>query len=908
MTWLRSASWIVLCALVGAYGCGSESGATDLRSDGGELDANQPPGATVRISGRVLDAERQNGVSEASLRTSSGEEATSDAAGQFELLARETDSELQAERKSYASTLRKLPPGGGSLDVFLKSLDESVQFRGDEGITVRLASGESLEIPKNAVLDEKGTRVKERVTLELAAVDGAQPTEAAALPGDGKAEREDGQKGQASIDRALSITIKNADGKELTVDKEASVIAEVPARRKDADAELTVYSYDRAKQEWHEESKAKRSVNKDGADVYRGDIDHLSWWSFGRFFTSDTCVRVCVEDEQGKPRAGAQVWIVGKSAPGVSSVFMDSQGCSASNTIANMDVVLVAQSAALTSPPKTVRIDGVRASVEKKPSACQDLGVLTLGEATNDSCALCSVDETPTNMDAGLSDAGVDLDAAVDLDAGDAPDANSVDAATPDASNEPIDGSTSGDAGLSQAYYVDPVNGLDSADGSELAPFKTLQKASQVAAAGQTIHLADGVYDATNQPTFQVTWPAGVILRGQSATGVTFKGDGTNYQMTFTKAGGLHDVKFDSFFYAVEVQGSGTFLMSNVQFDNVNVAMFIKGSVDAYLNGGARPMLLNPVANGSELFWIEDEASVDFTGDVSDLNTTGNPLFLLRGAAFLYVHDSAFSNIDRPVYRGLDNSQLRMRNVTMDDIAWPGHGPFASDSGVLTSGGQNTTSPLNHGIDLSFCSITNSQLTGIIVTLYGNLATEGAYRLSDSHIDDNAGYGMRVIGTSPADPGLNMALNLSNTTLKNNGGAGLSLTQTSLIAIGSEVSGNTGDGIQMLDAGAKNSLNLRSCTLSNNVGDGVFFDGSAASTFNLGVSNNFGSNLFSVIPVNQSAVSLVAPITGYAVGNVWLADIQGASSAGTFTAPASFNEVGGRNFTVDVDSTLIVYE
>lgn len=901
MARLRSVSWIVLCALLGVYGCGSDSSGAERR-DGGATDANQPPGATVRISGRVLDAQRKEGVSEASLLASSGEDATSDATGQFELVARQTDSELQVERKTYASTVRKLPSGGGSLDVFLKSLDESVQFRGDEGITVRLASGESLEIPENAVLDEKGTRVKELVTLELAAVDGAQPTEAAALPGDANAERKDGQKGQASIDAALSITIKNAEGKELTVDKDVDVIAEVPARRKDADAELTVYSYDRDEQRWQEESKAKRSVNKDGVDVYRGDIDHLSWWSFGRFFTTDTCVRVCVEDEQGKPRAGAQVWLVGKSLPGVSSLFMDAQGCSASDTIADVDVVLVAQSNALTSTPKTVSIGNAKASVEQDPSACQDFGILTLGQAAGETCALCSVDDAPSDMDAGLSDAGVELDAGNDLDAG------SLDASARDASPEPMDGSASGDAGTLQAYYVDPVAGLDTAEGSELAPFKTLQKASQVAMPGQTIHLADGVYDATNQPTFQVTWPAGVILQGQSATGVTFKGDGTNYQMVFSSAGGLHDVKFDSFFYAVEVQGSGAFQMSNVQFDNVNVAMFIKGSVDAYLNGVARPMLLNPAMNGEELFWVEDEASVDFTGDVSNLNVTGNPLFLSRGAAFLYVHDSAFSNIDRPIYRGLDNSQLRMRNVTMDDIAWPGHNPFASDSGVLTSGGQNTTNPLSHGIDLSFSSITNSQLTGIIVTLYGNLATQGDYRLSDSHIDGNTGYGMRVIGTSPADPGLDMVVNLSNTTLKNNGGVGLSVTQTSIIAIGCEISGNTGDGIQMLDAGAKNSLNLRSSTLSNNVGDGVFFDGSASSSFNLGVTVNNGSNIFSMIPVNQSAVTLLAPITGYAVGNVWLADIQGASSSGIFFAPASFVDTAGRNFNVGSDSTLVVYE
>ena len=43
-------------------------------------------------------------------------------------------------------------------------------------------------------------------------------------------------------------------------------------------------------------------------------------------------------------------------------------------------------------------------------------------------------------------------------------------------------------------WYVDATNGSDSNDGSELNPFKTIQKAISIAAGGHSIFVVDGTY------------------------------------------------------------------------------------------------------------------------------------------------------------------------------------------------------------------------------------------------------------------------------------------------------------------------------------------------------------------------------------------------------------------------------
>ena len=75
-------------------------------------------------------------------------------------------------------------------------------------------------------------------------------------------------------------------------------------------------------------------------------------------------------------------------------------------------------------------------------------------------------------------------------------------------------------------FYVDPASGNDANPGSAAEPYRTLTHALSVAAAGHTIHLAAGTYNAANGEV----WPsfAGLppVADANVPSGVTVTGDG----------------------------------------------------------------------------------------------------------------------------------------------------------------------------------------------------------------------------------------------------------------------------------------------------------------------------------------------------------------------------------------------
>jgi len=417
------------CAPEGGCSMGLDASVTN--------DSGVPPSGPSSLVGRVFDADSARSLAKAKV-TADASSATSDAKGRFELMSAAALGMLEISRATYASTHKSAPSGGGYIEAFIKRVDKSVSFRGDQGVNVELESGERLEIPANAVIDEKGKGVPGLVTLEVAAIDGYKRSHAAALPGDGRAERKDKATGRIGVESGLEIRILDGDKKELNVDAKKDVVADLPARGKGESKELAVYSYDEDKERWVEEGVAP-SKTVEGKRRYRADIDHLSWWGIGKFWKSLGCVSACVEDGEGKAVAGAQVWVVGASVAGVSSFFTDSDGCGKSEAVADADFVLVAQADGQVSAPKN-------AQASATAQACTDAGTLTLGEPSSADCASgfarCG--------DVCVDSATLDIEACVQGDGGPIV--------------TPGDGGPSGSAtieGVVVDNYQNPVSGID---------------------------------------------------------------------------------------------------------------------------------------------------------------------------------------------------------------------------------------------------------------------------------------------------------------------------------------------------------------------------------------------------------------------------------------------------------------
>jgi len=342
------------------------------------------------LKGRVFDADTGRAIESAELKAKSGATAKSDATGNFELDSDKDPEEVIVSAKSYAPTVKRPPEKGGYMELFIKDVDKEVDFDADDGVKVKLDSGSSLDIPPGAVIDAEKKRVSGMVKLTIAEVNGAERKQASALPGDLKA-KEGNAQGRVAPGGAMEIKLVDKDGKELSVSAESKTVADFSVKDADGAGERRGFTFNEKDGVWEldvgAEGKVKKTLNDEGKPVYRKNIDHLSWHAYGDFFTTITCLRVCVQDGDKQPLAGAQVWMVGSSFPGVSTLFTGDDGCASGDVPTEQEVVLVGQIEGGVSKAARYKSGTDVQSAEADPSKCDDgAEPLVIGAATPSSC------------------------------------------------------------------------------------------------------------------------------------------------------------------------------------------------------------------------------------------------------------------------------------------------------------------------------------------------------------------------------------------------------------------------------------------------------------------------------------------------------------------------------------------
>lgn len=154
-------------------------------------------------------------------------------------------------------------------------------------------------------------------------------------------------------------------------------------------------------------------------------------------------------------------------------------------------------------------------------------------------------------------------------------------------------------------YFVNSSSGNDANNGSNAAPFKTLSKATAVAAAGDRIQLAAGTYSAASGEVFPVDLPAGVAIVGNEAN----KGSGTL------------------------IQGSGPFLSPSFARQNVTIVSQSTGELRGVT-----------VANGDKSgtgVWVESASPTIANSTLAQCEREG---IFLAGASQATITDSIIEN------------------------------------------------------------------------------------------------------------------------------------------------------------------------------------------------------------------------------------------------------------------------
>ncbi len=302
------------------------------------------------------------------------------------------------------------------------------------------------------------------------------------------------------------------------------------------------------------------------------------------------------------------------------------------------------------------------------------------------------------------------------------------------------------------AITADANTGVDTNQGTLDSPFKTLTQAASVASLGDSIHLADGLYDNVNGEAFPVTI-SGVSLSGASEAGTILDDNSgvTDTLVAFSGPTSVSDLTISNVGEAIDFNG-GDATISNVTVDTttVDAGMELSGSGTFTLTNIT---VMHTTGEGIDLF---QTATATIAGATLDGNV--NHAVLLRDSASLDLSDATFVNNERNSIRleGANTLNLMNSSFTNNGVlgAWSATVLFGNDS-VTTI--DNVTVDANGAYGINFgtsngsltvtdATITNQGLSGInvsgspLVINLGDAVTPG-----NNVLTGNGGFQLRDV-------------------------------------------------------------------------------------------------------------------------------------------------------------------
>jgi cysteine-rich repeat protein len=192
------------------------------------------------------------------------------------------------------------------LEVFLQPVVAEVVVDTQAGGSALGGENARVVVPRGMQLQNAaGEIVEGEVTLQVAAFDLADASEAQALP-QGDAYNLQGEKVHLTLSAAMEISA-SAHGEPLNIAEGSHFEVELPAPSDSAPIEGTFWHFDVERGVWQEEIAAIRTSTETGAAIYRARVPHLSYWASGQYCTlPEACVtgRVVLD---GMPVTGASI-------------------------------------------------------------------------------------------------------------------------------------------------------------------------------------------------------------------------------------------------------------------------------------------------------------------------------------------------------------------------------------------------------------------------------------------------------------------------------------------------------------------------------------------------------------------------------------------------------------------------
>jgi Protein of unknown function (DUF1565)/Bacterial Ig-like domain (group 2)/Right handed beta helix region len=429
--------------------------------------------------------------------------------------------------------------------------------------------------------------------------------------------------------------------------------------------------------------------------------------------------------------------------------------------------------------------------------------------------------------------------------------------------------------------YVHPVLGDDSNPGTHASPFKTLTHALSLVQTKQTVMLASGMYGNANGESWPLEVPSEVTVHAADSTAIL---DGANglKGLNLQNNAKLENLTIQHFKSSVTVKDA-TVSLVNVNFLTNFQAIALSGKTQAALteltfagNGLGIAMLENAQATVTKLNFQSGNGGIKLTDD-SSLTLTGG----------------VFNNLGNGCNAEAGILMLGASTAMISSVTWDA-GTLAAlqlkDTAKATLNG-NTI----NGVKPDLCVTPASVIAGDSSTL----------TMTNDTIKNGNGAGVSISGLS--------TVVLNELSVKNQSSSGVLVTGGTL-AVNSGTFNNNPTGLEA----SAGTTTIIGATFSQNINLGLDAKGTAIihahtsiftqnGVFGLRIAvpadlgSSFQPGLNTIQGNSDGGLQIPLSLTGFtinAVGNTWNpnqqgADAQGQYVGGLFTAPTS-----GPNFII----------
>jgi hypothetical protein len=422
-------------------------------------------------------------------------------------------------------------------------------------------------------------------------------------------------------------------------------------------------------------------------------------------------------------------------------------------------------------------------------------------------------------------------------------------------------------------YYVDASTPAGTGDGSLANPWTTISEAVAVAASGDTVAVAPGIYDVALGESFPLYPATGTSIIGApgariiqdefTPTGISvpvFDYDGAGYGPTLLSGFTISAIQ-DAISIRPFHSSSSTTAVAGFEISNNHIDSIVGGGVYFYASYDDRATL-NVHDNTFNVASVSADHAETLMGSIVISNNTftdsagdaiNGYLYFDENTSVSLSVDISGNTITNPAGSGIEY------NISVDESEVAGYASVSIEGNTISGAGSqginfefdvsSSSNELAANVTITNNTVSDSNYTGIVASAGVEYTSNSiAYDLTlDSNTVTGSEYGIYIYASNSDEATVNYDLKITNNTVTGSDYEGLYMSfwedysESAFMSVDMTISGNTlesngGDGLYIYfsdssggnQSGQEWNVRLDNNTITDNGDSGIFLSFSGA--------------------------------------------------------------------------------